>query len=258
MKRTTGTGYIKLHRQILEWDWYGDINTKIVFIHLLLTVNYKPKKWHGIIIDRGQRVASLADLAEETGLTIRQIRTALEHLKATGELTKTMTSTATGQVPLITVENYTLYQDGDSESDKGYDKQFDKHHDKGATTTKEYIRIKNKERESVRARASYKNSDGVIKKSYGQFNNVFLSDAEHDELAQAFNNPSGLINKASIYFAKYPDKASQYGTHAALLWQIGTEDNWPRRKTKTAKPRELSREEKEKIKQAEKDYLNKI
>ena len=254
MKRTTGTGYIKLHRQILDWDWYGDINTKIVFIHLLLTVNYKPKRWHGIVIDRGQRVASLADLADETGLTIRQIRTALEHLKTTGEVTKTMTSTATGQAPLITVENYTLYQDGDSESDKGFDKQSDKQSDKGATTTKERKNKEIRNRESTRARAR----DEKSKKSYGRFNNVLLTDEEYKELKEAFNNLNGLINKASIYFGKYPDKANIYGTHAALLWQIGTEDNWPRRKKKTAKPLELSKAEKEKIRQAEQDYLNQI
>ena len=30
-----GSGYIKLYRSLLNWEWYDDINTKTVFLHLL-------------------------------------------------------------------------------------------------------------------------------------------------------------------------------------------------------------------------------
>ena len=53
-------GFILLHRSILRWEWYGDLNTARLFIHLLLTVNYEPQRWQGIAVERGQRVASLA------------------------------------------------------------------------------------------------------------------------------------------------------------------------------------------------------
>ena len=79
-------GFIALHRSLLKWEWYTDENTKALFIHLLLTVNYEPKQWHGRTIQRGQRVASYSKLASETGLTIKKIRTALKHLQATGEV----------------------------------------------------------------------------------------------------------------------------------------------------------------------------
>lgn len=82
-------GFILLHRSILRWEWYGDLNTARLFIHLLLTVNYEPQRWQGIAVERGQRVASMAKLADETGLTVKQVRTALEHLKRTGEVTHT-------------------------------------------------------------------------------------------------------------------------------------------------------------------------
>lgn len=85
-------GFILLHRSILRWEWYGDLNTARLFIHLLLTVNYEPQRWQGIAVERGQRVASLAKLADETGLTVKQVRTALEHLKRTGEVTHKATS----------------------------------------------------------------------------------------------------------------------------------------------------------------------
>lgn len=99
-------GFILLHRSILRWEWYGDLNTARLFIHLLLTVNYEPQRWQGIAVERGQRVASLAKLADETGLTVKQVRTALEHLKRTGEVTHT----ATSKYGLFTVNHYDRYQ----------------------------------------------------------------------------------------------------------------------------------------------------
>ena len=43
-------GFILLHRSILRWEWYGDLNTARLFIHLLLTVNYEPQRWQGIAV----------------------------------------------------------------------------------------------------------------------------------------------------------------------------------------------------------------
>ena len=39
------SGWIKIHRQILEWEWYSDTNTFRVFLHLLLKANHKEKKY---------------------------------------------------------------------------------------------------------------------------------------------------------------------------------------------------------------------
>lgn len=99
-------GWIKLHRKFLDWEWYSDNNTKILYLHLLLTCNYEDKKWQGITIKRGQKVTSLGHLAEETGLTIQQVRTSLEKLQKS----KNITSKTTNKFTLVTVENYSLYQ----------------------------------------------------------------------------------------------------------------------------------------------------
>lgn len=76
-------GYIKLHRKIVNWQWYTDIPTRILFEHLLLTANWFDNKWRDIEIKRGQRVTSIKHLADETGLTVRQIRTSLDKLEKT-------------------------------------------------------------------------------------------------------------------------------------------------------------------------------
>lgn len=98
--------YIKIHRKILEWEWYDDINTYRLFTHLLFKANYEDQTWHWIEIKRGQRLTSLYSLSKETGLSIQQIRTSINKLKSTHEITQSTTSTFT----LITLINYDKYQ----------------------------------------------------------------------------------------------------------------------------------------------------
>lgn len=105
-------GYILLHRSLLKWEWYTDSNTKALFLHLLLTVNYEDKRWRGMVIRRGQRVCSLQALAKETKLSVRGVRTALSHLESTGEVTRQKIPQGTA----ITVVRYDFYQTPTSES----------------------------------------------------------------------------------------------------------------------------------------------
>ena len=99
-------GYIKFHRQILEWEWYSDLNVYRVFTHLLLKANYEDNRWKGIEIKAGQRLTSVGKLAGETGLKVQQVRTALKKLKSTGEIT----SQATSEYTIITICNYSYFQ----------------------------------------------------------------------------------------------------------------------------------------------------
>lgn len=99
-------GWVKIHRKLLDWEWYKDNNVKIVFLHLLLVANHKEQKWKGKTILRGQKLTSIEHLAEETNLTIMQVRTALKKLKLTNEITIKTTNKNT----LITIEKYNDYQ----------------------------------------------------------------------------------------------------------------------------------------------------
>ena len=40
-----GKGWIKLHRQFLEWEWYDEPNCTRVFLHCLLKANHKDKRY---------------------------------------------------------------------------------------------------------------------------------------------------------------------------------------------------------------------
>lgn len=102
-------GWISLHRKIINWEWYSDDITFRVFIHLLLTANHEDNSWKGIEIHRGQTFTSYQHIIDEIGnkkLTIKKIRTAINHLKTTGEVT--VKATYSGL--LVTITNYEDYQ----------------------------------------------------------------------------------------------------------------------------------------------------
>lgn len=99
--------YIKISRSILDWEWYKDINTYRLFTHMLLKTNWKDGRFMGREIPRGSFVSSYNRLSEETGLTVDELRTALKHLKSTGEITVASQS----KYSVFTIENYCMYQD---------------------------------------------------------------------------------------------------------------------------------------------------
>ena len=109
-------GFIKIHRKLLKWEWYSDLNVRVLFFHCLLKANHKSERWQGIEIKAGQFVTSYGHLAKECGLSTQQTRTALDKLKITGEITNQTTS----RYSIITIKNWHLYQ----ANNKQYNKQI--------------------------------------------------------------------------------------------------------------------------------------
>jgi hypothetical protein len=99
-------GFILLHRQLLDWEWYDHLPTKVLFIHCLLRANHTKGSWRGQNFERGEFITSIHGLALETGLSVKQVRTALENLTESKELGKRSTSLNT----IISVTNYDFYQ----------------------------------------------------------------------------------------------------------------------------------------------------
>lgn len=106
-------GFITLERQILDWEWYDDLNTTRLFIHCLLRANHRENKWRGISIKRGSFLTSINTLSSETKLSISKIRTSIKKLKSTKEIA----IESQAQHTVITVIKYDYYQS----SDKQYD-----------------------------------------------------------------------------------------------------------------------------------------
>ena len=99
-------GYIKLHRSILSWEWYGDIKTRGLFIHLLLSARWEDTRCMGQVIKRGQLCTTVRELSELNGLTSKEVRTAIVHLQTTGEIT----IQSTPHFSIFTIVNYETYQ----------------------------------------------------------------------------------------------------------------------------------------------------
>lgn len=131
--RQQEAGFVKISRSILDWEWYEDVVSRCVFFHCILRANWKDTEWKGQKIKRGQFVTSLSNLARETGFTVRQTRTALDHLQSTGELTNLSTS----KYRIITVNNYNKFQQATKQS-TNHRQTTDKVSGKLPTTDKEY------------------------------------------------------------------------------------------------------------------------
>ena len=99
-------GWIKIHHNFLEWEWFHEEGMVRLFINLLLRANFHPKKWKGVDIRRGQLVTGRHQLSLDTGLSEQTIRTCLKRLEQTGEITLN----ATNKFTVITVSNYDIYQ----------------------------------------------------------------------------------------------------------------------------------------------------
>lgn len=145
----SNSGWIKLHRSLLDWEWYNDMNVRIVFIHCLLKANSQDIKLKGLLIKRGSFPTGLEKLAKETGLTIAQIRVTLNKLKMTNEIT----SQTSSEGSIISITNYDLYQSNDKRNDTQIANEMTNEsqtNDKPIATNKNIRSIKKERKEEVR------------------------------------------------------------------------------------------------------------
>lgn len=160
-------GYIKIHRKFRDWEWYSEPVVKDVFLHLLITASWEDSRYKGHEIKAGQTIITVSGLASELGVSTRQVRTAIEKLESTGEITRKTTNRFT----VVTVENWSLYQadyddDGKQMTNKRQtdDKQMTNgwQTDDKRTLYKEYKKTRIQENNnSARTRVSH--GDGVSK-----------------------------------------------------------------------------------------------
>ena len=79
-------GFVKDYRSKLDWEWFTDPKTAHLWEYICLRVNYEPSRFRGIEIRRGEMLESINTISKNTGLSEKNVRTALEHLKSTGEV----------------------------------------------------------------------------------------------------------------------------------------------------------------------------
>ncbi len=111
-------GWIKLHRCLLDKPIWccSTQEQKIILITILLLANHAEKEWEWkgrkFTCKSGQFITSLPSLAEKSGCSIQNVRTALKRFRDYGFLTDE--STNAGR--LITVVNWEKYQDKENDA----------------------------------------------------------------------------------------------------------------------------------------------
>ena len=110
----TTNGFIKISRSILEWRWFSDANTFRLFMFLLLTANFADTEYNEIEIKRGECLTTVKKLSQQTKMSIQNIRTSLNRLKLTNEIT----IRTTPKFSIITINNYDKYQSGNKQTNK--------------------------------------------------------------------------------------------------------------------------------------------
>ena len=79
-------GWIKIYRSMRQWGWYQDVAVKVLWLHILLCINRENYEYMGRKFPAGSFTTSTAKLANETGLSEKQVRLALSKLEKTGEI----------------------------------------------------------------------------------------------------------------------------------------------------------------------------
>nr|DAP61142.1 MAG TPA: replisome organizer [Caudoviricetes sp.] len=225
-------GYIKLHRKLVDWEWYTDVNVKVVFLHLLLTANFKKNVYQGIEVLPGQTIVGTNALAVNTGLSRQQVRTALNKLVLTNEIT----IKSTNKFSLITIENWSSYQ---FENETSTNKSTNK-----STNNQPHLKNDKKYKEDISNKCVYMNNsikgEGQRENThpYGEFSNVFLTDDEYAKLTSKYMRVDQLIDKVSIWLTEHTRK-----NHYAACLTFARNDSWEKRK---AEPKREKSEDKEK------------
>lgn len=119
VESTTGDEWIRLPKELQEWEWYSNSHMVRLFIHLLLSASHEPIKWNDIVIERGQVVTNKKELSETLGIPEQAIRNCLYRLKSDGEIA----ITPTDRYSIITICEYWKYQLGEDKTDQQADQQ---------------------------------------------------------------------------------------------------------------------------------------
>lgn len=140
--------WIKIFRELLQWEWFQKAEMVQLFIYLLLKANCVDKQWQGITIKRGQLATSNATMRQDLRLSEQQIRTCIKRLISTGEITYK----STNRYVVITICNYDKYQEiGNSINEQNNEQTNNQSTgeqraiNEQSTTTKEVKNIRSKE-----------------------------------------------------------------------------------------------------------------
>jgi hypothetical protein len=116
VKQNMETGWIKLHRKVMQKGWYKNSKYVHLWLHLLLKATHKQHEfmWNKeiIIIKEGQIVTGRKQLANETGINESTIEKILNLFEKEFQIEQQKTT----KFRLITVINWTTHQEKEQQS----------------------------------------------------------------------------------------------------------------------------------------------
>ena len=229
------SGFVKIHRKITKWEWYEDINCRLVFLHLILKANHEAKPWRGQIINRGEIVCSMEGLAKEVGISVQNVKTALKKLKKSNQQrTPELTSRSTNKYTILTICNYDSYQSRDNATSPTDQPTTNQQPNQRLTTTKE---VKNKDKKDTTNVVSKK--DSPSSENLGLTSEGIKTEPEEKEKKvppkkrKVFKPP--LLDEVEEYLIeKFPD-FENWKQEASKFWNYYDSKNWMVGKTKMAR-----------------------
>ena len=216
-----GESWTKLHSKMFDSEWATDYKTNYLFIFLISKANFEDKKWRGIIVKRGELITSVNKLSQGTGLTVRQVRTALDKLKSTNNLT----NKTTNKYSLITITNYNYYQSIDKQPDKQMTNKRQTN-DKQMTTTKEEKNKRKEEKTNKKENPGFEN----FWSAYGKIGNKQQALKSYERATRGGANHDDLINGLERYQTQCRANGTEqrFIKHASTwLNNLGWEDEYP-------------------------------
>ena len=104
--------YIKLDRKMLGWGWFNKSEMVQVWVYLLLNAQYQDNYDNGVFLKRGDVLFGRKRASRDLGLSEQTIRTCINRLKSTNEIT----TKSTNKYTIITILKYDDYQGGKNKS----------------------------------------------------------------------------------------------------------------------------------------------
>ena len=198
------SGFIKLHRKLIAWGWYQDYVVKCLFLHLLLTANFKETQWRDRTLKEGQVVVGTKKLSQELGFSVQQVRTAINKLKSTSEITVE----STNRYSVITIVNWQEYQSDDRPFNNQINTQVNNQATNKQQTNNKQITNNQQQRKNVKNIKNVKNGkkrEGALT-AHGEFKNVFLTDSEVNKLRRLYpSHYAAKIDRLSRYIENHKE-----------------------------------------------------
>ena len=187
------TTFIKLDRNLMNWRWFQDRNTLQLWIYLLMFANITDHDFEKVTVHRGELVSSYESLSKATGMTVKEVRTALGHLVDTGEV-------AIRRFPkfsVISIIKYNMYQGSGQAEGRQWAEYGQAEGKVRASNGQQYNNERMKEVKNERMKECVEE-----KHPHGKLNNVFITESEYEQFRAEYPlSAENIIDELSVKIA---------------------------------------------------------